>query len=176
MGAKHSFRSPGWGGYPFLYALYIANGALFHPAAPSPFPAPIVANFQQNRAKVRFYLLALVFSRENRRPKTAKFKIYLIFGDCRASVVALSLGRWWCPLGAGGAGLRGFRTCHRLPVVLWWCVPCLLVALLLFPCRVACKYGSISRFKGVFSAFCGACVGLCCFGALRGLWGFCTRE
>ena len=27
-------------------------------------------------------------------------------------------------------------------------------------------------FLGVFSAFCGVCVGLCCLGALRGLWGF----
>ena len=42
-----------------------------------------------------------MFSRENRRPKTAKFKIYLIFEDCRASVVALTLWRWWCPLVAG---------------------------------------------------------------------------
>ena len=41
---------------------------------------------------------------------------------------------------------------------------------------VACKYGSISRFKGVFSEVWGCCVGLCCLGALRGLWGFCVRE
>ena len=33
-----------------------------------------------------------------------------------------------------------------------------------------------SRFKGVFSAVWGCCVGLCCSGALRGLCGFCTRE
>ena len=30
-------------------------------------------------------------------------------------------------------------------------------------------------FRGVFSAFCGVCVGLCCSCALRGLWGFCAR-
>ena len=53
-------------------------------------------------AKVNIYLLAFVFSRENRRPKRAKFKIYLSFEGAGASVVALSLGRWWCPLGAGG--------------------------------------------------------------------------
>ena len=52
-----------------------------------------------------------MFSRENRRPKRAKFKIYLDFEDCRASVVALSLGRWWCPLGAGGALLLPLFGC-----------------------------------------------------------------
>ena len=46
----------------------------------------------------------------------------------------------------------------------------------LCPWRVACKYGSISRFKGVFGGFCGVCVGLYCSGTLRGLWGFCVRE
>ena len=60
--------------------------------------------FSVKQAKVRFYLLALVFSRENRRPKTAKFKIYLIFEGCRASVVALLACRLACPLGAGGQG------------------------------------------------------------------------
>ena len=50
-----------------------------------------------------------MFSRDFGRPKGAKFNIYLGFEDCGASVVALSLGRWWCPLGAGGAGCRGFR-------------------------------------------------------------------
>ena len=47
---------------------------------------------------------------------------------------------------------------------------------LLFPWCIACKYGSISRFKGVFSAVWGFRVGLCCLGGLRGLWGFCVRE
>lgn len=37
------------------------------------------------------------------------------------------------------------------------------------------EYGSISHFKGVFSAVWGFGVGLCCLGALRGLWGFCAR-
>ena len=40
---------------------------------------------------------------------------------------------------------------------------------------VVFEYGSISRFKGVFSEVWGCCVGLCCSGDLRGLWGFCTR-
>ena len=42
-------------------------------------------------------------------------------------------------------------------------------------CRVACEYGSISRFKGVFRGFWGANVCLYGFGVLRGLWGFCAR-
>ena len=37
------------------------------------------------------------------------------------------------------------------------------------------EYGSISRFKGVFSEVWGFRVGLCCLGGLRGLCGFCTR-
>ena len=59
--------------------------------------------------------------------------------------------------------------------VLWWCAPCLLSALLLCACRVACKYGSISRFKGVFRGFWGVGVYLYRFGVLRGLCGFCAR-
>ena len=89
-------------------------------------------------------------------------------------------GSAWLSFGvsAGGicAGFRTFRTCHRLALVLWCRVPAFLSALSLCACRVACKYGSISRFKGVFSAFYGVCVGLCCLRALRGLWGFCVRE
>lgn len=37
------------------------------------------------------------------------------------------------------------------------------------------EYGSISRFKGVFSGFYMFGVGLCCLGALLGLCGFCAR-
>ena len=70
----------------------------------------------------------------------------------------------WC----GWSGFRGLSA----PLVVR---SLLLSALLLCACRVACKYGSISRFKGVFSAFCGVCVGLLGLGALRGLCGFCAR-
>lgn len=45
-----------------------------------------------------------MFSRDFWRPKTAKFKIYLILRIAGASVVALTLWRWSCPLGAGGRG------------------------------------------------------------------------
>ena len=62
-----------------------------------------------------------------------------------------------------------------LAVVLWSCVPSFLPALLLYAWCVVFEYGSISRFKGVFSAVWGCCVGLCGLGVLRGLWGFCAR-
>lgn len=73
------------------------------------------------------------------------------------------------------AGFRTCRTCRRLALVLWWCAPCLLSALLHCACRVACEYGSISRFEGVFRGFWGVGVYLYRFGVLRGLCGFCAR-
>ena len=109
-----------------------------------------------------------MFSRENRRPKRAKFKIYLSFEGARASVVALLCWRWSCPLGAGGQALGACP-------LLWPCVPCLSSAFLLCARCVACKYALVWRFKGVFRGFYGVRVGLCCSCALRGLWGFCTR-
>ena len=48
MGAKHSCRSPNGGGYPFLYALHIANGVLFHP----PFLPSSCQIFRQTGQKV----------------------------------------------------------------------------------------------------------------------------
>ena len=81
-----------------------------------------------------------------------------------------------CPLVQRSAGFRGFRTCHRSALVLWWCVPCLLSSPLLCLWCIALEYGFISRFKGVFSGFWGADVYLYGFGVLRGLWGFCVRE
>ena len=54
-------------------------------------------------------------------------------------------------------------------------VTAFLSALLLCLWCTTFEYGSISRFKGVFSAFYGVGVGLCCLGALRGLCGFCAR-
>ena len=77
----------------------------------------------QKGAKVNIYLLDFVSPREFRRQQTAKFKIYLGFEVAWASVVALSLGRWWCPLVAGGALL--------LP--LFGCVPSLCPSFARFP-------------------------------------------
>ena len=97
---------------------------------------------------------------------------------CWCGVVVCSFGGGVssCPLVQRSAGFRGFRTCHRSALVLLWCAPCLLSACLLCLWCIALEYGSISRFKGVFSGFCGVGVYLCGFGALRGLWGFCARE
>lgn len=112
----------------------------------------------------------LVFSRENRRPKTAKFKIYLSFEGCGG----FRCGSLW-----GGGGVHWWQVVQgfRLPFV---CVPSLSPCLLSLFCFclwwVACKYAFISHFKGVFSGFWGADVYLYGLGALRGLWGFCVRE
>ena len=102
-----------------------------------------------------------MFSRENRRPKTAKTKIYFTFGGCRgfrcgSLFVAVVVST--C------AGFRGCRTCLNAgsgPLVV---CSVLLSALLLCSRCVAYKYGSISRSKGVLECFpcwmyvCIACV------------------
>ena len=90
--------------------------------------------------------------------------MWVLVVRCRWSVVWLSS----CPPVAGG---QAFGACPLLS----WRVPCLLSVI--SPCAwcISLKYGSISRFKGVFRGFWGCCVGLCCLGGLRGLWGFCTR-
>lgn len=124
MGAKHSFRTPNRGGGVSLFvcSLHSEWGSISS-GFPSPFPALIVANFQsiganfqQKGAKVRFYLLALVFHRDFRRPKTAKFKIYFNF---EASVVLLSSSFVVAVVVSTECRLRGFRTCWMLAVVLW---------------------------------------------------------
>ena len=58
------------------------------------------------------------------------------------------------------AGFRTCQICRRSALVLLWCAPCLLPALLHCACRVACKYGSISRFKGFLARF-GVLVWVC---------------
>ena len=101
-----------------------------------------------------------------------------IFLECGVCVWGCVLLWWWllsCPLVQRCAGFRCFRTCRRLALVLEWCAPCLLSALLHCACRVACEYGSISRFKGVLRGFWGVGVYSYGFGVLRGLCGFCAR-
>ena len=53
--------------------------------------------------------------------------------------------------------------------------PAFLSAFSLCLWRIMLEYGFISRFKAVFGAVYGVCVGLCCLRALRGLCGFCAR-
>lgn len=149
------------GGCPFLYALHIAKGL------PSCLPSSslvvnfqtIVANFQQNGAKVRFYLPALVFSREFRRPKTAKFKIYLSFEDCRGfrcgslfGAVVVSTGCRW----SGSSRLQDLPDVGGGPPVVC-SVPLSLLFVPLLPllsCNT-CEICLVSRFKGVFSVVLG---------------------
>ena len=52
---------------------------------------------------------------------------------------------------------------------------CLLSALLLCVWCIVLEICLYSHFKGVLEGFWGCYVGLCWVGALRGLWGFCTR-
>ena len=105
MGVKGSCRSANRGGCPFLYALYISSRLSFASASwllrRSQGQKGIESG--QKGSKVNIYLLDFVSLREFRRQQTAKFKIYLNFEGAGASVVALSLGRWWCPLVACGA-------------------------------------------------------------------------
>lgn len=71
--------------------------------------------------------------------------------------------------------LSGIQDLPEVALVLWSCVPSFLSALSLCLWCITFEYGSISRFKGVFRGFYMFGVGLCRFGALRGLCGFCTR-
>ena len=140
------------GGCPsFMPFLHIARGLPSCQPSSSLFVnfQSIGANFRQKGSKVNIYLLAFVFSRDFRRPKRAKFKIYLDFEVAGASVVALSLGRWWCPLGGRWSALvarPAFVPCSMPFVPFLLCLWC-----------IASEYGSISHFKGVFRGFGGLC-------------------
>lgn len=126
MGVEGACRSANGGGCPLLHALYISNGFIYSRLFPeSPALQKVKKASKQGKKgqKLDFIWIALVFPRENRRQQTAKFKIYLSFEDCRASVVALSLGRWSCPLGAGGRAFGVVLTFWACPL-LWWLVPC----------------------------------------------------
>ena len=117
MGAKRSCRSPDGGGVPLLCFIALISGHSLLSSCSLPFLLPSCQIFRRTGQifgkkgqKLDFLWCGLVFSRENRRRQRAKFKIYFNFEGCRASGVALSLGRWSCPLGAGG---RLFVDCPR---------------------------------------------------------------
>ena len=76
----------------------------------------------------------------------------------------------------GGGGVHWWQVVGSSVVVLSFgrVFPPFVPLLLLLWC-VACEYASISHFKAVLVGFLLFCVGLCCLGALRGLWGLCTR-
>ena len=117
----------------------------------------IVAHFQpkqvKNRAKVNIYLLVFVSPRENRRPKTAKFKIYFNFEDCGGFRCGSPFGAVVVSTGGRCAGFRGFRTCLNAgsgPLVV--CSLFLSSFSLCLWC-VVLEYALISRFKGVLEGF-----------------------
>ena len=64
-----------------------------------------------------------------------------------------------CPLGAGVRLFEDSGPAGTFAVVLWSCVPSFLSSLSLCAWCIGFEYGSISRFKAVFSAFYGVCVG-----------------
>ena len=147
MGAKHSFRSPAGGGCPFLYAPWLLPGC--SPAAPRLLlSSSIDANFQTIGAKkgqkLDFICLLWCFVGNLGDKKGQNPNIFL---KCRGKegarrcVPCLTFGvpTWcsWCRV----QGLQVSCGVCSLPfvrfVALLWCV--------------ACKCGSISRFKGVFS-------------------------
>ena len=183
MGAKHSFRFPNGGGCPFLYAFSAYSKRGFCPA----FLILSGRQFSVYRGKFsdkqgkrgkneflfggRWCFLGKIGDKKGRN-----LNIFLKSrkeNRCGGGRLACLLA---CPLAQRWAGFRGFRTCRRLALILWSCVPSLLSAFLLCSRCVACKYGSISHFKGVFRGFPLLDVGLYCLRALRGLWGFCVRE
>ena len=113
-----------------------------------------------------------MFSRENRRPKGAEFKIYLSFEDCRGFRCGSLFGAVVVSTGCRWSG----NSCYFANVSKNGQNPLLSSAYLLCSRCVVLEYALISRFKGVFRGFYGVCVGLYWPGALRGLWGFCVRE
>ena len=160
MRVKGFFHPKIGGGCPsFMPFLHIAKG--LPSCLPSSSPVvnfqPIGANFRQKVAKVNFSLgcfgVFSVFSETER----GESEIYFGFEDCSGFrcgspfvAVVVSTGCRWC------APAPSLWVCS-VPFVPAFC------PLSCFACRVACEYGFISHFKGVFSGFWGAdviCIGL----------------
>lgn len=116
-------------------------------------------------SKVNIYLLVFVLPREFRRPKRAKpkyiFEIWCRCGVGSALFVCLSS----CPLVQGAGLVHSFRAVFP-PFCQLSCFACDTLRLNMALFRVLRAF--LARFGGV-------CVGLCCLGASRGLWGFCAR-
>ena len=170
MRVKGTCRSANRGGWLFYALSAYSKGLPSCPPSSSPVVnfQPIGANFRQKVAKVNFSLVCFgVFSGKS-ETKNGKSEIYFGFEDCRASVVALSLG------GGGVHRVQVVRSCSlSLGVFRPFALP--FVPFLLCLWCIAFEYGFISHFKGVFSAFWGADVCLYRLRSSRGLWGFCAR-
>ena len=112
---------PKWGGCPsfMLYLPYIWRSLLSSGSLAFLLHRGKFSDEQgKNGQKLDFIWCSLVFSRDFRRQQRAKFKIYLIFEDCRGFRCGFLFGAVVVSTGAGGAGCRGFRC----PAV---CVPSL---------------------------------------------------
>lgn len=118
----------------------------------------------------------LVFSRDFRRPKRAKFKIYLILRVARASVVALLACRLACPLVAGVSGsLCYFANVNKIGQDAAGCSAFCPPSSLVFGALLAnmALFRNFRRFLAGFLLFRVCLLGLL---ALGGLCGFCVRE
>ena len=113
----------------------------------------IGVNFRQKVAKVNIYLLDFVSPRENRRQQTAKSKHIFEMQEGKRAEMWPAVCLSSCPLVQRSAGFRGFRTCHRLALVLRWCAPSFLSAFLLpFPAPPF-KYALFRVLKGFLARF-----------------------
>ena len=129
---------------------------------------PIGANFRQKGQKLDFLWWSLVFSRENRRPKRVKFKIYLNLRIAGAFVLALSLWRWWCPLVQAFEG-AGPEECLRWSSGRVFRLFVRFVALPLVRClQIWLYFAFLGRFGGVSLVPC-VFAWLGCFALIVGL-------
>lgn len=163
MGVEGTCRSANGGGCPFLQALYISNRHLFTPSTPRVLHHSTISKRYRNRSKVNIYLLDFVSPPRIWRQRKAKSKHLFekwVQSGCRFGAGGLPFG---VSAGCRCQALRGFRTCLRLALVLWWCVPWL--------CPLFCSalgaslanvalFGVLRAFLGRFGVVVWVCVGL----------------
>ena len=109
-----SFFHPKIGGGGSFCLLSIYQAGFHSPLLPESSTAPQGQKgieSGQKVAKVNIYFLAFVFSRENRRPKTAKVKYILGLGLSWCCFHPLLWWRWWRPPSADGALLLPLFGC-----------------------------------------------------------------
>ena len=172
MRVEGFFRSPNGGGVPFcMLSIYQAPRlcSRLSPESSSTPKGQKCIESGQKRGKTKHLFTCFCLTSGKSETENGKNKNIFYFRGFRG----------------GGGGVHWVQVVRlfersgptEMPaLVLWSCVPSLLSSLSLCLWWVALGYGSISRFKGVFSVFWGFRVGLCGLGALRGLCGFCARE
>lgn len=167
MGVKGTCRSANGGGVPsFMLPFIIAKGL------PSCLPSSslvvnfqaIGANFQQNGAKVRFFLVCLgVFSGKSETKKGKNKNLFCFRGFCGAAFILFCGGgggvHWWQVVGLFEAS----GPAEMPALVLWWCFPafcplcCFALGALL---AIASKYALFRVFRA-FLAWFGVQVYIC---------------